>query len=148
VNGRVDILAAVTDSAFPGHVGNLGVPVVMLSISDGTHTVQKLVLDHRGDVGEKKQTKPLYLSYEEKKEFINPDSFPRYQVLRVAKTDGDGKISSRDAAQCWDTAARDSAGKPAWPDGQYSANVYAWDIAGNRGVVGAIVQVKNEPSGR
>jgi hypothetical protein len=146
VNGKVDVLAAITDSAYPGHMAYLGVPVVMLSISDGTHTMQKLVVDHRGDVGDEKQTEPLYLSHEERKEFINPDSFPHYQVLRVTKTDGDGKITSRDTAECWNTTARDSTGRPVWPDGQYSVNVYAWDTAGNRGVVGATVQVKNERS--
>jgi murein DD-endopeptidase MepM/ murein hydrolase activator NlpD len=145
VSGKVDILAAITDSAYPGHMGNLGVPVVMLSISDGTHTMQKLVLDHRGDVGdEKRQTKPLYLSHEERKALLNPDSFPRYQVLRVAKTDGDGKITPQDGNECWDTTARDGTGDPIWPDGQYSVNVYAWDIAGNRAVVGAAVQVRNK----
>jgi hypothetical protein len=143
VSGRGDILAAVTDSAFPGHMGNLGVPVVMLSISDGTHTMQKLVVDHRGDVGDETRVKPLYLSYNEKKAFFNPDSFPRYQMLRVTKTDGDGRITPRDAMECWDTAARDRSGKSLWPDGQYSVNVYAWDIAGNQAVVGAIVRVKN-----
>jgi HEAT repeat protein len=143
VSGRVDILAAVTDSAFPGHMGNLGVPVVMFSISDGTHTMQKLVVDHRGDVGDETQVKPLYLSYDEKKAFLNPDSFPRYQMLRVTKTDGDGRITPRDATECWDTTARDRSGKSLWLDGQYSVNVYAWDIAGNQAVVGAIVQVKN-----
>ena len=144
VNGKVDVLAAITDSAYPGQMAYLGVPVVMLSISDGTHTMQKLVVDHRGDVGDEKQTRPLYLSHEEKKEFINPDSFPHYQVLRVTKTDGNGKITSRDATECWDTTARDSGGKPLWPDGRYSVNVYAWDIGGNRAAVGATVQVKNE----
>lgn len=78
VSGRVDVLAAVTDSAYPGHMGNLGVPVVMLSISDGKYTMQKLVLDHRGDVGNERQVKPLYLSYDQKKAFLDPDSFPRY----------------------------------------------------------------------
>lgn len=146
VSGKVDILAAITDSAFPGQQAYLGVPVVMLSISDGTHTMQKLVLDHRGDVADEKQTKPLYLSREESKALTNPNSFfPYYQVLRVTKTDGDGKITPRDAAECWDTTALDANGKPLWPDGRYSVNVYAWDIAGNRGAVGAIVQVKNEP---
>jgi murein DD-endopeptidase MepM/ murein hydrolase activator NlpD len=143
VNGRVDILAAVTDSAFHGHMGNLGVPVVMLSISDGTHTMQKLVLDHRGDVGDETHVKPLYLTSNEKKAFFNPDSFPRYQMLRVTKTDGDGRITPRDATECWDTAARDRSGRRLWPDGRYSVNVYAWDIAGNQAVVGAIVQVRN-----
>ena len=143
VSGRVDILAAVTDSAFPGHMGNLGVPVVMFSISDGTHTMQKLVVDHRGDVGDETRVKPLYLSYNEKKAFFNPDSFPRYQMLRVTKTDGDGRITPRDAMECWDTTARDRSGKSLWPDGQYSVNVYAWDIAGNQAIVGATVQVKN-----
>jgi hypothetical protein len=144
VSGKVDILAAVTDSAFPGHVGNLGVPMVMLSISDGTHTMQKLALDHRGDVGNETQTKPLFLSVDERKAFFDPNSFPRYQMLRVTKTDGDGKITQRDVSKCWDTAAKDRTGKPAWPDGRYSVNVYAWDIAGNRGVVGAKVQVGNK----
>ncbi|HUV03978.1 MAG TPA: peptidoglycan DD-metalloendopeptidase family protein [Armatimonadota bacterium] len=144
VSGKVDILAAITDSAYPGQKSLLGVPVVMLSISDGTHTMQKLVLDHRGDVGDEKQTKPLYLSREESRALTNPNSwFPFYQVLRVTKTDDDGKITPRDAPECWDTAALDGAGKPLWPDGQYSVNVYAWDIAGNRAVVGATVQVKN-----
>ena len=145
VKGKVDILASITDSAFPGHVCNLGVPVVMLSISDGTHTMQKLVLDHRGDVGDRMHTKPLYLSSEEEKAFFRPGSFPRYQMLRVTKTDGDGKITPKDADECWDTTAMDNSGKPLWPDGRYSVNVYAWDIGNNRGVVGATVQVENEP---
>jgi len=143
VSGRVDVLAAVTDSAYPGHMGNLGVPVVMLSISDGKHTMQKLVLDHRGDVGDERQVKPLYLSYDQKKAFLDPDSFPRYQMLRVTKTDGDGRIASRDVSECWNTTARDLRGRPLWPNRQYSVNVYAWDIAGNRAVVGAVVQVRN-----
>jgi murein DD-endopeptidase MepM/ murein hydrolase activator NlpD len=143
VSGRVDLLAAVTDGGFPGHMGNLGVPVVMLSISDGKHTLQKLVVDHRGDIGDVTQVKPLYLSYEESKTFCDPDAFPRYQILRVTKTDGDGRITPRDAAQCWDTATRDDTGKPLWPNGRYSVNVYVWDIAGNRAVAGAIVKVKN-----
>jgi HEAT repeat protein len=143
VGGRADILAAVADSAYPGHLGNLGVPVVMFSISDGTHTMQKLVVDHRGALAEKMQVQPLYLSDEERKAFINPDSFPRYQMLRVTKTDGDGRITPRDARECWDTTALDRAGNPVWPDGQYSVNVYAWDIAGNRAVAGALVRVNN-----
>ncbi len=143
VSGRADVLAAVTDSAYPGHMGNLGVPVVMLSISDGEHTMQKLVLDHRGDVGDERLVKPLYLSNDQKKAFLNPDSFPRYQMLRVTKTDGDGKIASRDVEECWDTTARDLRGRRLWPNGQYSVNVYAWDIAGNRGAAGAVVRVRN-----
>ena len=144
VNGKVDILAAITDSAFPGQKSYLGVPVVMLSISDGTHTMQKLVLDHRGDVGDEKQVKPLYLTRAESRALTNPDSyFPYYQVLRVTKTDGDGKITPGDAKECWDTTALNKAGKPLWPNGQYSVNVYAWDLAGNQGVAGAIVQVRN-----
>ncbi len=143
VKGRVDVLAAIADKAFADHAGNLGVPVVMLSISDGKHTMQKLVLDHRGDVGDERRTKPLYLSYEERKAFTNPDTFPRYQMLRVTKTDGDGKIEASDVTQCWDTTARDDSGQPAWPNGQYAVNVYAWDVAGNRGSVGAMVEVRN-----
>jgi hypothetical protein len=144
VNGKVDILAAITDSAYPGQKSFLGVPVVMLSISDGTHTMQKLVLDQRGDVGDEKQVKPLYLTRAESKALTSPDSFfPYYQVLRVTKTDGDGKITPRDATECWDTTAVDKAGRLLWPNGQYSVNVYAWDLVGNQGVAGAIVQVKN-----
>ena len=143
VSGRVDVLAAVTDSAYPGHMGNLGVPVVMLSISDRKHTMQKLVVDHRGDVGDETQVKPLYLSDDQKKAFFDPYSFPRYQMLRVTKTDGDGRIEPRDVRECWNTAERDLRGRPLWPNGQYSVNVYAWDIAGNRAVVGAVVQVRN-----
>lgn len=147
VSGKVDVLAGITDNAYADQQSFLGVPVVMLSISDGKHTMQKLVLDHRGDVGDCKQTKPLYLSREEAKALTNPAYFfPYYQVLRVTKTDGDGKITSRDSSECWDTAAKDDAGKPVWPDGQYSVNIYAWDISGNRGVVGARVQVKNGSS--
>jgi hypothetical protein len=101
------------------------------------------VLDHRGDVGDRRQVKPLYLSYDQKKAFFNPNSFPRYQMLRVTKADGDGRIAPRDVRECWDTSARDLRGKPLWPNGQYSVNVYAWDIAGNRAVVGAVVQVRN-----
>jgi hypothetical protein len=124
-------------------MGNLGVPVVMLSISDGTHTMQKLVVDHRGDVGGERRVRPLYLSREEKTSFIDPGSFPRYQMLRVTKTDGDGRISPRDARECWDTSARDNRGAPLWPNGRYSVNVYAWDIAGGRAMVGAMVEVRN-----
>ncbi|MEN6371125.1 MAG: peptidoglycan DD-metalloendopeptidase family protein [Armatimonadota bacterium] len=146
VNGKVDILAAITDTAYDGQQSFLGVPVVMFSISDGRHTMQKLVIDHRGNVGDSKQTKLLYLSREEARALANPASFfPYYQVLRVTKTDGDGKITPQDAGECWDTTALDSTGKPLWPDGKYSVNVYAWDISGNRGVAGAIVQVKNGP---
>ena len=144
VSGKVDILAAITDDSYPGQKAYLGVPVVMLSISDGTHTMQKLALDQRGDVGDEKQTVPLYLSREASKALTNPDSFfPYYQVLLVTKTDGDGKISLKDQAECWDTRSLDATGKPLWPNGRYSVNVYAWDILGNRGVVGAMVQVKN-----
>lgn len=143
VNGKIDILAAIADSGYPEHMGNIGTPVVMYSISDGTHTKQRLVLDHRGDVGNEMLTKPLYLTYEEKKVFFNPDGFPRYQMLRVTKTDGDGLITSRDASECWDTTGRDSTGNALWPNGVYSVNVYAWDIAGNRSVVGARVKVNN-----
>jgi hypothetical protein len=143
VTGKVDLLAALTDSAFPGHMGNLGVPVVMLSLSDGRHTMQKLVVDHRGDVGDEKQVKPLYLSYDERKRFFDPDAFPRYQMLRVTATDGDGQIEWHDGAECWDTAATGPTGRHLWPNGEYHVNVYAWDIAGNRAVVGAVVKVKN-----
>ncbi|MHB1000150.1 MAG: peptidoglycan DD-metalloendopeptidase family protein [Armatimonadota bacterium] len=143
VSGKVDILAVLTDGGYPEQMGNIGVPVVMLSISDGTHTMQKLVLDHRGDVGNEMITKPLYLTAEERKVFCNPDSFPRYQVLRVTKTDGDGRITPKDASECWDTNARDKAGNPIWPDGLYTVNVYAWDIGGNRSVTGANVRVSN-----
>ncbi len=143
VKGKVDILSAITDSAYPEHAGNLGVPVVMLSISDGKHTMQTLVLDHRGDVGNETITQPLYLTYEERKAYLNPDSFPRYQLLRVTKTDGDGKIGPEDATKCWDTTEKDSKGNPVWPNGEYSVNVYAWDIAGNRGGAGAKVKVMN-----
>ena len=148
VNGKVDVLAAISDTAIPGQFCNFGVPLVMLSISDGNHTVQKLVLDHRGDVGDEKQTKPLYLSVEERRTFFDPLSIPRYQMLRVTKSDGDGKITPRDAAHCWDTRAKDGRGKPQWPNGRYSVNVYAWDIAGNREVQGAYVQVDNKSSRR
>jgi len=143
VSGKVDVLAALTDSAYPGHMGNLGVPVVMLSISNGTQSMQKLVVDHRGDVGDETRVRPLYLSYQERKAFFNPDSFPRYQMLRVTRTDGDGRIGPGDALECWDTTARDSKGRRAWPSGEYSVNVYAWDIAGNRAAVGAVVRVRN-----
>ncbi|MCJ7751675.1 MAG: peptidoglycan DD-metalloendopeptidase family protein, partial [Armatimonadetes bacterium] len=148
VSGKVEILATVADSAYPGHVGNLGVPVVMTSISDGVHTFQALVLDHRGDVGDETRVRPLYLSYDERKAFLNPDSFPRYQMLRVTKTDGDGRITARDASTCWDTTARGRDGDPLWPDGRYAANVYAWDIAGNKALAGAVVQVRNRQAGR
>jgi murein DD-endopeptidase MepM/ murein hydrolase activator NlpD len=145
VRGRVDVLAAIADSTYPGQVGGLGVPVVMFSISDGTHTLQKLVLDHRADVGDERQVQPLYLSHDERKFYFNPDSFPRYQMLRVTKTDGDGRITPRDAAECWNTTARDAMGRPLWPDGQYWVNVYAWDLAGNRAATGVVVRVKNNP---
>lgn len=144
VNGEVDILAAISDVAYKDQQALYGVPVVMLSISDGTHTTQKLVLDHRGAFDDERQTGPLYLSRDDGKKLIKADSwFPYYQALRVTKTDGDGKIEPADSKECWDTTAKDSDGKPAWPNGRYSVNVYAWDIAGNRGAAGAVVEVKN-----
>lgn len=143
VNGKVDIFAAIADAAYPGHVGNLGVPVVMLSIRGQGQSIEKLVLDHRGPIEKNRLTKPLYLTHDEKKEFINPGSFPRYQVLRVSRTDGDGQISPLDRNQCWDTAARDRAGNPLWPDGEYTVTVCAWDIAGNLGFDEQTVRVRN-----
>ena len=143
VKGKVEILAAIHDEAFADQASNFGVPVVMLSISDGTHTLQKLVLDHRGDVGDATRTRPLYLTYDERKTFFDPGSFPRYQILRVTKTNGDGKISAQAENKCWDTDAKDKLGRPLWPNGRYSVNVYAWDIAGNRAVIGAKVLVNN-----
>jgi len=143
VSGKVDILAAVADSAFPGQLTDYGVPVVMFSISDGRHTLQKLTVDHRGDVGDETRVKPLYLSPEQTKAFFEPYAFPRYHLLRVTKTDGDGRITAADASQCWDTTQVDARGRPLWPNGRYSVNVYAWDIAGNRAVVGAVVRVRN-----
>ena len=143
VRGKADILAAITDSACPGQRERLGMPVVMLSISDGTHTMQKLVLDHRGDVGDRTQSRPLYVFPDEATKLFDIGSLGYVETLRVTKTDGDGKIEPEDARQCWDTTALDKAGKPLWPNGQYSVNVYAWDLAGNQGVAGAIVEVKN-----
>lgn len=143
VNGNVDILATISDVAYLGQGAVYGVPVVMLSISDGTHTAQRLVLDHRGDVIDWKQVKPLYLTLEEGRKLFNIKGAGFWQTLRVTKTDGDGLITPKDANECWHTAARDAGGRPTWPDGIYNVNVYAWDIAGNRGVVGAKVQVKN-----
>ncbi len=148
VHGRVDILAAIADVAYRGQSAVFGVPVVMLSISDGTHTMQRLVLDHRGDVGDWKQTTPLYLSLSEARRLFTIGGAGYWQALRVTKTDGDGKITPQDATKCWDTMERDLTGKPLWPDGVYSVNVYAWDIAGNRGVAGAKVQVRNGPTSR
>jgi murein DD-endopeptidase MepM/ murein hydrolase activator NlpD len=148
VSGRVDILAAIADVAYAGQSAVFGVPVVMLSISDGTHTMQKLVLDHRGDVGDWRQTTPLYLSLSDARRLFTIRGAGYWQALRVTKTDGDGKIAPQDATKCWDTMERDLAGKPLWPDGVYSVNVYAWDIAGNRGVAGAKVQVRNGPTSR
>ena len=148
VSGQVDVLATIADRAYPDQAGNLGVPVVMVSISDGRHTLQKLVLDHRGEVGEENRVKPLYLSREERSRFLNvPDAFPRFQMLRVMKTDGDGKITTADDDYYWDTNGRDENGKRYWPDGRYNVNVYAWDIAGNRTVRGAVVRVANSPAG-
>ncbi|HET6454201.1 MAG TPA: HEAT repeat domain-containing protein [Armatimonadota bacterium] len=143
VKGKADILAAITDSACPGQRELLGVPVVMLSISDGTHTMQKVVLDHRGDIGYWKQVQPLYVPREVTRKLFSVEWSPYFQALRVTKTDGDGIIEPEDAKECWDTTALDNAGKPLWPNGQYSVNVYAWDLLGNQGVAGAIVQVKN-----
>lgn len=145
VKGKVDILAAIADSAYPGQSNIFGVPLVMLSISDGTHTMQKLVLDHRGDVGDWKQFKPLYLSLNEGRRLFTIRGAGYFQTLRVTKTDGDGRITYRDENECWDTTASGANGKALWPDGEYSVNVYAWDAAGNQGVSGAIVQVKNNP---
>jgi len=144
VSGEVDVIVGMADGA-ADTVCNWGVPVVTFSITGPVpYGLQKLVLDHRGDVGDEKQTRPLYLSYDEMKRYIeNPDSFPRYHFLRITKTDGDGLIEHADAQQTWDTAATAADGKRIWPDGKYTVRVYAWDLAGNRSTAEAVVQVRN-----
>jgi murein DD-endopeptidase MepM/ murein hydrolase activator NlpD len=144
VNGKVDVIVGMADGAADTGC-NWGVPVVTFSITGPVpYALQKLVLDHRGDVGDEKQTRPLYLSYEEKKRYLeNPDGFPRYHFLRITKTDGDGLIEPADALQTWDTTASGADGKRIWPDGKYTVRVYAWDLAGNRSMAEAVVRVRN-----
>ncbi len=107
----------------------------MLSISDGpAYDAETGAGPARGD-GEKRVPSSRFTSPARSASyFVNIDAFPRFQMLRVTKSDGDGKITAADQDYYWDTAGYDENGKRWWPDGLYNVNVYAWDIGGNRAV--------------
>ncbi|UCH36283.1 MAG: HEAT repeat domain-containing protein [Armatimonadota bacterium] len=144
VSGKVDVIVGMADGATDTGC-NWGVPVVTFAITGPVrYALQKLALDQRGKLADAKQTRPLYLSYEEKKRFLeNPDGFPRYHFLRITKSDGDGIIEPADALHSWDTTARGEDGKRIWPDGEYTVTVHAWDLAGNGASAECTVRVEN-----
>lgn len=145
VRGKADVIAAIADGA-GGFFCDWGVPVVTFSIvGDAAHALHKLAFDGRGELPEATSCTPLILPREQATRWI-PDTsaVPRFHCLRVTKSDGDGVVEPTDAAQSWDTAARDARGNRRWPDGIYTVTVYAWDLAGNRSAASAQVRVANE----
>lgn len=145
--GEVDILVAISDKAFQGHIANWGMAVVTLEIKrKGVEPWRKLVLDQRGPILEARHTAPLHLAYEDRRKLTadlprNPVSY----VLKVTNTDGDGVIEPQDERHSWRTDQVDDAGRPRFPDGEYEVIVRAWDLAGNMGEERMRVMVDNQP---
>ncbi|MEM6671799.1 MAG: M23 family metallopeptidase [Planctomycetota bacterium] len=155
VRGRVDVLAAIRDQSYDGGAGNWGVPVITLEVRSvrGRSKWCKLVLDHRGPIGDRRQARPLYDVSEagfawRRALGEDPDygPWPSWQVLRVTATDGDGTIEPGDASFAWDTTELAEGERPRFPDGLYDVTVRAFDLAGNVGSSTARVRVENDGS--
>ncbi|HGY92718.1 MAG TPA: hypothetical protein ENK43_16235 [Planctomycetes bacterium] len=146
LGGKVDILVAIADNAYAGHIANWMTPVVTLEITaKGVRPWRKLVLDQRGPIEDARQVAPLYLGFAARASLV--EGLPRNpvaHVLRVTNTDGDGVIEPTDARFAWDTAQRDERGQRRFPDGVYEVIVRAWDLAGNRGEGRMRVRVVND----
>lgn len=86
--GEVDILVAISDKAFQGHIANWGMAVVTLEIKrKRVEPWRKLVLDQRGPILKARHTAPLHLAYEDRRKLTadlprNPVSY----VLRPQST--------------------------------------------------------------
>lgn len=146
LTGKVDILVAISDCAYRGHVANWMTPVVTLEIAgEGVAPWRKLVLDQRGELKNARHTEALYLSGKERAPFVA--DFPRNPIayiLKVTNTDGDGVLERSDKRSAWDTAQCDEDGERRFPDGAYEIIVRAWDLAGNKAEERMRVWVEND----
>jgi murein DD-endopeptidase MepM/ murein hydrolase activator NlpD len=145
VSGAVDVVVAIADGPSRDAGCNWGVPIVTLEIrGEKAKPVRKLVLDQRGTIAEPRACPALYLKHGESQPWL--EGLPPYPVphlLKVTNTDGDGAIEAADELHTWDTAERDAAGKPRFPNGLYRVTVRAWDLAGHRAERTATVRVAN-----
>lgn len=148
VSGRVDVLALVSDAGRADQGCSWGVPVVTIEIrgprgKEGDAAAwRKLVLDLRGELGEKRAAPAVFLSYATKQPFLaGLPPYPVVQAVVATHTDGDGRIERADAVQCWDTSETTADGKRRFPDGTYDVTVRAWDLAGRQGTCTATAVV-------
>lgn len=150
VNGKVDILATISDMAHRNHISNWMTPVVTLEItSKRAQPWRKLVLDQRGAMHDERQTRALYLTWKQRKDWTSglaPSPVP--YVLVVTNTDGDGVIEADDAWHAWNTSQKLEDGSARFPDGEYQVTLRTWDLAGNMAVESMSVQVRNQESGQ
>lgn len=146
VSGEVDVLVALSDNGYRGQAGNWGVPLVTIEITGKQAAPwRKLVLDQRGPMHDARIVKPLYLSYAQRKPFVEGlPPWPGVYVLKSTNTDGDGVIEASDERQCWNTLELDENGERRFPDGKYTLTVRAWDLAGNKAEEKQVVRVKND----
>jgi len=146
VSGRVEIVAGISDTAYAGQACNWMVPVVTLEIAGEKSTPwRKLVLDQRGDVRDPQVASTLYLSGKDAEPWMKGrPRFPSVYWMKVTSTDGNGVIEPSDRLQAWDTAERDEAGRPRFPDGLYKVIVRAWDLQGNQTSRTATVRLANQ----
>jgi murein DD-endopeptidase MepM/ murein hydrolase activator NlpD len=148
VSGKVEIIAVISDSAYEGQMCHWMTPIVTLEIQgDDTQPWRKLVLDQRGAVaeGKKMAASALYLTYNEGEKWrrdLPPSGGVHF--VKVTSSDGDGVIEPNDKVQAWNTAERDSTGKPRFPDGLYTVTVRAWDLKENQATRTATVRVANK----
>ena len=127
VEGKVDIIAALGDSAGLGQSGQWGVPVVTLEIVDGEgkRVLSTLVLDLRGPLKPGHSMLPLQVFDDRDVEPYTRGlwGWPKLSFLRLTNTDGDGLVEPEDAEHSWDTTQI--------ANGRYRVIVRAWDLAGN-----------------
>jgi murein DD-endopeptidase MepM/ murein hydrolase activator NlpD len=147
VSGEVEIIAGISDTAYEGQQCNWMAPIVTLEIKGKSgKPYRKLVLDQRGPVleKEKRAAAVLYLTFKEAAEWrSNLPPSGGVHFTRVTSTDGDGVIEPSDKLQAWSTTDK-AAGRPRFPNGEYTVTVRAWDIAGNEGTRTAKVRVVNK----
>jgi len=145
VSGAADIVVAISDGPTRGAGCNWGVPVVTLEIrGERAKPWRKLVLDQRGEIAEPRACPALYMKHAESQPWLaGIPPYPVPHLMKVTNSDGDGAIEVADEVHAWDTAQRDAAGKPRFPDGLYRVTVRAWDLAGNRAERTATARVAN-----
>jgi hypothetical protein len=73
--------------------------------------------------------------------------FSQYVVTQGALDVVARPLTAGDMASAWRTDARDAAGAPLFPDGDYTLTVRAWDWAGNAAERRETVRVRNTPRG-